>query len=239
MTQIKAIRNYWNQRSEGFSQSNREELASSFAHLDLIKSHLPSGRPFTELRALDIGCGPGIMGILLAQLGLDVIGLDLSPKMLAQAKQNATKLGVKVSFVEGNAVEPPFVRETFDVIITRNLTWNLEQPALAYQNWQNLLVAGGVLMNFDGNHFYFLEDSAYEDPNRITNHKHLNGVDISVMDRIAENLELSHRLRPAYDLDILTKQNWKDPQASFLKTEIINGQTIIRDFFIVARKADL
>ena len=33
----------------------------------------------------DIGCGPGQIGRYLADRGLDVVGVDLSPGMLAQA----------------------------------------------------------------------------------------------------------------------------------------------------------
>lgn len=38
---------------------------------------------------------------------------------------------------------------SFDVIVTRNLTWNLEEPQKAYQEWCRVLKKGGILLNFD------------------------------------------------------------------------------------------
>jgi ubiquinone/menaquinone biosynthesis C-methylase UbiE len=38
-------------------------------------------------RHLDLGCGTGTLAILMAQAGWEVIGVDLSEAMLAQAKQ--------------------------------------------------------------------------------------------------------------------------------------------------------
>lgn len=233
---LKEIEHYWDLRAEGFSQSNQDELAGSFQHLPLITPNLPQHAPLSSLKALDIGCGPGIMGIILSQLGLSVTGLDLSPEMLKQAKNNARKHNVEIDYVQGDATNPPFEAETFDVIITRNLTWNLLDPRQSYSNWGKLLKPNGVLLNFDGNHFYFYEDSLYEDPTQISSHKHLNGVDVSVIEKIAETLELSHHLRPDYDLKLLRELNWGEATATILKAEQKGSQRVIRDFLITVKK---
>lgn len=49
-------------------------------------------------RVLDLGCGSGVQSKLLFEKGLEVIGLDLSPKMIAEAKKKV--LGAK--FVVGD-----------------------------------------------------------------------------------------------------------------------------------------
>lgn len=233
---LKEIENYWDLRAEGFSQSNQDELNGSFAHFELIVSQLPNYAPISTMKALDVGCGPGIMGILLAQLGFKVTGLDLSPEMLNQARQNAQNHSVEIEYVQGNAMEPPFEHESFDVIITRNLTWNLPDPRLAYESWGKLLKPKGVLINFDGNHFYFYKDPSYDDPTRISSHKHLNGVDVSVIEKIAKNLELSHHLRPYYDLKLLEELGWGKATATILKSEEKDDKTLIRDFLITVTK---
>src|ERR1700684_2572366 len=48
--------------------------------------------------ACDMGCGPGQVARYLRDAGAKVFGLDLSPRMLEQARQ----LNPDISFVEGN-----------------------------------------------------------------------------------------------------------------------------------------
>jgi SAM-dependent methyltransferase len=55
----------------------------------------------------------------------------------------------KVNAICGDAENPDFDDETFDVIITRNLTWTLPHPIDAYKQWFRVLKNGGVLINFD------------------------------------------------------------------------------------------
>ena len=47
-----------------------------------------------------------------------------------------------------NAEELTFAPESFDVIVSRNLTWNLHDPKKAYQSWERVLKSGGLLLNF-------------------------------------------------------------------------------------------
>ena len=46
----------------------------------------------------DLGCGPGHVGRYLRDAGADVFGVDLSPQMIAQARQ----LNPEIDFREGN-----------------------------------------------------------------------------------------------------------------------------------------
>ncbi|MDD4051146.1 MAG: class I SAM-dependent methyltransferase [candidate division Zixibacteria bacterium] len=59
---------------------------------------------FKIARALDAGCGTGVHTIILAKIGVDVVGVDSSPEMLEIARTNALKEGIK----------PPFCREYFE-----------------------------------------------------------------------------------------------------------------------------
>ena len=49
----------------------------------------------------DVGCGPGRVTVLLSRLGLDAFGIDLSPGMLALARQNYPEL----RFDEGSMLD--------------------------------------------------------------------------------------------------------------------------------------
>lgn len=53
-------------------------------------------------RAVDMGCGTGVHAVALAQLGLDVTGLDISAGMLEKARAHARDAGAAVEFLEGD-----------------------------------------------------------------------------------------------------------------------------------------
>ncbi len=48
---------------------------------------------------IDLGCGTGSIALPLAKKGYDVIGVDLSPEMLAEADHKAMEEGLSVRFV--------------------------------------------------------------------------------------------------------------------------------------------
>ena len=61
-------------------------------------------------------------------------------------------LGLTVDFQVMDAENTTFEPETFDCIVTRNLTWTLPHLDQAYTHWYNLLKSGGCLINFDGDY---------------------------------------------------------------------------------------
>jgi len=51
---------------------------------------------------LELACGTGRLTVPIAQAGVEIVGLDLSPSMLAQARTKAKAAGVEIEFVEGD-----------------------------------------------------------------------------------------------------------------------------------------
>lgn len=70
-------------------------------------------------RIVDVGCGSGKHAIMFRQWGHQVVGVDPSDSMLAQARDNAAAAGVDMPFVEGGfgAVES-LVGGGHDAVIT-------------------------------------------------------------------------------------------------------------------------
>ena len=60
----------------------RQELVSRH-----LLAYLP--RPAARLRVIDGGCGQGTQAIALARLGHEVVGIDTSEEMLAEARESA------------------------------------------------------------------------------------------------------------------------------------------------------
>ena len=104
----------------------------------------------TKSTILDIGCGTGSISILLAALGYDVTGIDVSPIMLSRAETKAKSAGYSIVFRIMDAAFPELVPQRFDAIVCRHLLWSLPKPADVLQRWSELLNPNGRLILIEG-----------------------------------------------------------------------------------------
>lgn len=74
------------------------------------------------LQILDVGTGTGYFAILLSQIGHQVTGIDLTDAMLKEARDNAALYQVPPTFQQMDAQKLAFLDQSFDVVISRNLT---------------------------------------------------------------------------------------------------------------------
>jgi ubiquinone/menaquinone biosynthesis C-methylase UbiE len=112
----------------------------------LLRSVLPA-RP---AHIADLGCGTGSLAVLLAEDGHQVIGIDLSARMIAAAIGKASEARVAATFRQGDASFPELDASSFDAVVVRHLTWALPAPDDALRRWTTLLRAGGRLVLIEG-----------------------------------------------------------------------------------------
>lgn len=199
---------YWGKRSESFLVQRREELHSPMAQrwMEEINRKLPQGR---SLKILDVGCGSGFFTILLAKQGHQVTGVDLTPEMIQTAISLAREEQTDCSFIRMDAENLQFPKESFDVIISRNLTWTLPDSAHAYREWKRVLRKGGLLLNFDANYGMSNFADTAELPE---NHAHHQVGDelMRECEEIKRQLPISSYSRPAWDLETLGQMEFQE-----------------------------
>lgn len=83
---------------------------------------------FDAIRVLDVGTVSGFFACILSEEGLEAAAIDQSEGMLEKTRENARKLGVSPSFLRMNVNQPDFPDGTFDLIVSRNVTWTLQYP---------------------------------------------------------------------------------------------------------------
>lgn len=209
---------YWSVRAPSYGDAHRREWSSvqRDVWLRALDARILARRPALErsaVRVLDVGTGPGFFAMILAQAGYDVTAVDYTPAMLEEARRNAGPLAERIRFIRMDAEHLAFADETFDVVVSRNLTWNLPHPDLAYAEWNRVLKAGGILLNFDANWYRYLRDEAAaaghaQDRANVARTGVFDdtaGTDVAAMERLADRAPLTACLRPQWDLEALSE----------------------------------
>lgn len=220
--EIEEIADYWKYRSESYSELNIEEMHSwkRKAWRNLILSYAPKKEP---MKILDVGTGPGFFAILMALSGNDVSAVDVTAEMLAHAKENARAAGVTDIHFYHHRGERLFCEDgEFDLVVSRNVTWNLEYPADALKEWKRALRPGGRMIYFDANWYRYLFDpeaakaaeqdarnlrERYPEYTRKVQEKYL--FQQGWMEEIVRKLPLSNVKRPQWDESILSEIGMK------------------------------
>lgn len=204
----KASNVYWSERAEEYSALHESELNSERgkAFGRLLQGLLTEVESQTRtgcIRALEIGCGSGMMSILLAQIGALVTGVDYSNEMLAQAHKNAIARGMssRIEFLRADAHELPFDDESFDLIITRNVTWILDNVPGVYAEALRVLRPNGLFANIDAPYgqAFIAADARGEKPVHPTQ----TSEQLRMRNSLVANLPISHVNRPAWDVQLL------------------------------------
>lgn len=219
MNLLEEIQHYWNHRYSGYSKVNQKELEGIQRERwkKQFERLLPANK---NLKVLDIGTGPGFFTIILEELGYtNITGIDVSEKMLEVAKENIQKYGKKnssIQLIQMDAQILEFKPKSFDIIVSRNLTWNLEKPQQAYSEWLRVLKPNGALFIFDANWYAFLKNESLAKEfeakrqqaieEKLEDYWQGEGVDEEKMDWIVQQLPLTYQLRPQWDMEYFSTQ---------------------------------
>lgn len=119
--QVSQARRMWDERAAGYDRYY-ETFEGALEHQvdwELLKGFLPQNR---DAEILDAAGGTGRVTLPLAKLGYSVTLCDLSPGMLAVAREKLRRAGVldKVALTECNVARLRFEDERFDFV----LCWN-------------------------------------------------------------------------------------------------------------------
>ena len=126
---LERISDYWNRRAAGYGLFTRDDINGPEAYR--WTCHLTNTYPLSGRRVLDVGTGGGFLAILAAKAGADVTAVDISVEMLQAAKVNAQASGCEILFTQSAADRLSFPDESFDVVMCRNVLWNMTDPEAA------------------------------------------------------------------------------------------------------------
>src|SRR5207248_10741769 len=106
---------------------------------------------------LDVGCGPGIDTIALADLvgpSGHVVGVDVDEAMIAEANRRAEQAGYRgwCHHLQGNATSLPLETSTFDACRSERLFQHVHNPASVLVEIARVTKPGGWVVVLDADH---------------------------------------------------------------------------------------
>ena len=138
---------WWDPRgsSAPLHQLNPPRLAYLRERID---AHWPGDprafRPLAGKRALDVGCGAGLLAEPLARLGAEVVGLDPAPELVAVARAHAEASGLSIDYRTGSV--EALAGERFDLVTSLEVVEHVADPARFVRGLADALADGGLLV---------------------------------------------------------------------------------------------
>ena len=100
--------------------------------------------PLTGKRALDMGCGAGLLCEPLARLGATVTGVDAAPENIAAAQVHAASVGLKIDYRAGDADVISGAR--YDLVTSLEVIEHVSDPAAFVAGLAGALADGGLMI---------------------------------------------------------------------------------------------
>jgi 2-polyprenyl-6-hydroxyphenyl methylase/3-demethylubiquinone-9 3-methyltransferase len=101
-------------------------------------------RPLAGKRALDVGCGAGLLCEPLARLGAQVTGLDAAPENIAVAGEHATRQRLSIDY-QARGVETMDCAP-FDLVTSMEVIEHVADPALFVRALAKMLAPDGLMI---------------------------------------------------------------------------------------------
>jgi len=98
------------------------------------------------LRALDIGCGGGLLAEEFARMGCAVVGVDPSKESLAAARRHAASHGLAIGYQCATGEALPFADESFDVVYCCDVLEHVSDVGQVIGETARVLRPGGTYL---------------------------------------------------------------------------------------------
>ncbi|UCH94533.1 MAG: methyltransferase domain-containing protein [Candidatus Aminicenantes bacterium] len=161
-TNLTDFRDFWEKRAKklgvrasGYYKWNQQQFKQKTEQLwSFMLQHLKSQLKKNHGSILDFGCGGGRFSKKLAKLGFSVNGVDISPSMLAMARQECLNNKLcKFTLIQPGQ-ELPFDTNTFDILWSFTVLQHVPDDVFNYlvRELKRVLNPGGLVLLFENTH---------------------------------------------------------------------------------------
>lgn len=194
MITTESIAKYWDKQAVIWAEEKQEVWLKEETEywIQFFKDLLPT---LSGNKVLEVGTASGYFANILVLAGYQVTAVDYSQAMISEAKCVSKNLDLKVDYMVMDAQKLLFPADTFDLVFSRLMTWNLPDVFSFYQSSYRVLKPGGTLLNFDGDfgEITFSQEGHERYPADI----------MEEANRIKAGLKISKLRRPEADVQML------------------------------------
>ena len=131
-------------------QANAFAAAPAIQNPQALALLLSACNPTAADASLDVACGPGIVVCAFAERVRSAAGIDLTPAMLAKARELAVSKHLdNVSFTLGDAARLPFDDGSFSIVTSRYALHHVTEPARVLKEMLRVCKPGGRVAVMD------------------------------------------------------------------------------------------
>lgn len=137
-------RSFWDGQAHSYDKRNLKRYENAY-DLSIQKTRAVLS---PEHKVLEIGCGTGIISLGIAPLVRSVIATDISPQMIAVARNKAESLSISnVEFRVCDGYALPYDDQAFDAILLFNVLHFVKEPTALLHEAHRLLKSSGHLVS--------------------------------------------------------------------------------------------
>lgn len=140
-------RAFWNRDSDDYQARHGEDLSARAMAWGVWR--IPEGElgvlgDVAGLDVLELGCGAAHWSLALTGAGARPVGLDLSERQLAHAREARERAGARLPLVQGDAARLPFAAASFDVVFGDHGAVGFADPRRTVPEVARVLRPGGL-----------------------------------------------------------------------------------------------
>lgn len=192
---------------------------------------------------LDVACGPGIVACDFARSAARVVGIDLTPAMIEQARTLQAANGLaNLDWRIGDVSELPFESSSFDVAFTRYSFHHMIGPARVLTEMARVVRPGGRVAVVDVYSSGPEQGAAYDRVEKLRDPSHVRALGLDELARLFGEAGLEDVKTRFYglevDLDELLASSSPEPGAADEVRRIFREDVGVDRLGVNARRAD-
>lgn len=131
----------------------KEQQKTGWSNFFLLENITGTAAPrlvsFAGIKAgaevVDVACGSGVVALTAARAGAKATGVDLTPQLIARARENAALMQIDVRWHEGDVEALPLPDASFDCVVSQFGHMFAPRPEVALQEMLRVLKPGGTI----------------------------------------------------------------------------------------------
>jgi SAM-dependent methyltransferase len=170
---------------------------------DGLARTLAAARVLPGMKVLDVACGPGIVACAVALQAAHVTGIDLTPAMIAQARERQQNLKLdNIDWHVGDATRLPYADGTFNIVLTRYSFHHMPDPAAALREMKRVCRKGGRIVVIDATPSQETQ-AAYDRMETLRDRSHASALTLDQLRTLGREARLSEQQIDGYRLEAL------------------------------------